>query len=120
MMTQAIEEYIDKYPEEIVRLFMTIRDIVFSIENISVEEKMWAKLPSYYYGEKFVRIIPFKDHINIEAEGLSRHASEFEECKFTPKGMLQIQVNQVINFDVLKTVFSDTYEYNTDDSELHR
>ena len=54
-------------------------------------------------------IIPFKDHINIEAEGLSRHACEFEGCKYTTKGMLQIQVNQIINFDVLKTVFSDTY-----------
>lgn len=108
-MIQEIEEYIEKYPEEIVRLFMSIRDVVFSIEDISVEEKMWARLPSYYYGEKFVRIIPFKDHINIEADGLSRHKSEFEGFKFTPKGMLQIQINQVINFDVLKTVFADTY-----------
>ena len=88
---------------------MKIREVVFSIEDISIEEKMWAKLPSYYYKEKFVRIIPFKDHINIEADGLSKHASEFEECKFTSKGMLQIQVNKEINFDVLKIVFSDTY-----------
>lgn len=108
-MALEIEQYIEKYPEEIVGLFMKIRDVVFSIEDISVEEKMWAKLPSYYYGEKFVRIIPFKDHINIEADGLSKHTSEFEECKFTPKGMLQIQINQVINYDVLKTVFSDTF-----------
>lgn len=70
---------------------------------------MCAKLPSYYCGEKFVRIIPFKDHINIEAEGLSKYACEFEKCQFTPKGMLQIQVNQIINYDVLKTVFTDTY-----------
>ena len=54
-MTPEIEEYIDKYPEEIVRLFMKIRDVVFSIEDITVEEKMWVKLPSYYYGEKFAR-----------------------------------------------------------------
>lgn len=108
-MTQEIEQYIEKYPEEIVRLFMKIRDVVLSIEDIPVEEKMWAKLPSYYYGEKFVRIIPFKDHINIEADGLAKHTSEFEGFKFTPKGMLQIKINQVISFDVLKTVFSDTY-----------
>lgn len=108
-MVQEIEKYIEKYPEEIVQLFMRIRDVVFSIEDISVEEKMWAKLPSYYYGEKFVRIIPFKDHINIEAEGLAKHTIEFEGCKFTPKGMLQIQINQVISFDLLKTAFSDTY-----------
>ena len=108
-MLQEIEQYLEKYPQEIVLLFLKIREVVFSIEENSIEEKMWAKLPSYYCGEKFVRIIPFKDHINIEAEGLSRHACEFEGCKYTTKGMLQIQVNQIINFDVLKTVFSDTY-----------
>lgn len=108
-MTHEIEEYIEKYPEEIIQLFMKIRAIVFSIEDISVEEKMWAKLPSYYCGDKFVRIIPFKDHINIEADGLVKHSSEFEGFKFTPKGMLQIKSNQVICFDILKLVFYDTF-----------
>ena len=108
-MTQEIEKYLERYPEEIVQLFMQIRDIIFSIEDISVEEKMWAKLPSYYFGEKFVRIIPFKDHINIEADGLAWHTSELEGFKFTPKGMLQIQINQEISFDVLKSVFADNY-----------
>ena len=31
---------------------------------------MWAKLPTYYVGESFVRLIPFKDHINIEAKAV--------------------------------------------------
>lgn len=48
----------------------------FINEDIIIEEKMWAKIPSYYYGEKFVRIIPFKDHINVEAEGLDILAIE--------------------------------------------
>ena len=108
-MIQEIAQYLDKYPEEIISLFLKIREVVFSIEGISIEEKMWAKLPSYYYGGKVVRIIPFKDHINIEADGLAKHASKFEGFKFTPKGMLQIQYNQEVNFDTLKTVFLDTY-----------
>ena len=107
-MTPDIEEYIEKYPEEIIRLFMKTRDILLSIDGISIEEKMWAKLPSYYYKEKFIRIIPFKDHINIEAEGLVRHINDFNGCKFTPKGMLQIKTNQVIDFERLKKVFSET------------
>ena len=64
-MSQEIEQYLEKYPEEIVMLFSKIRDVIYSIESIIIEEKMWAKIPSYYYGEKFVRIIPFKDHINV-------------------------------------------------------
>ena len=108
-MIQEIEKYIEKYPEEVRKLFMQIRDVIFSVEGVIVEEKMWAKLPSYYYGEKFVRIIPFKDHINIEAEGLGKYKCEFEGCKFTPKGMLQIQVDQIVSFDALKKAFSETY-----------
>lgn len=107
-MIQEIEQYLEKYPKEVILLFSQIREVIFSIEDISIEEKMWAKLPSYYNGEKFVRIIPFKDHINIEAEGLSRHTNDFAECKFTPKGMLQIKTNDAINFERLKMVFSDT------------
>lgn len=29
---------------------------------------VWAKLPSYYASKSFVGLIPFKDHINIEAQ----------------------------------------------------
>ena len=61
-MPQEIEQYLEKYPEEIVMLFLKIRDVIFLIDGIIIEEKMWAKIPSYYYGERFVRIIPFKDH----------------------------------------------------------
>ena len=107
-MPQEIEQYLEKYPEEIVMLFSKIRDVIYSIESIIIEEKMWAKIPSYYYGEKFVRIIPFKDHINVEAEGLVNHTNDFEGCKFTPKGMLQIKANQAIDFGRLKMVFSET------------
>ena len=108
-MTQEIEKYIEAYPEETVRLFMKIREVIYSIESISVEERMWAKLPSYYCGDRFVRLIPFKDHINIEAEGLTRHISEFEGLRFTPKGMLQIQTNQDVSLEALKSVFAETY-----------
>ena len=70
--------------------------------------KMWAKLPSYYCGDKFVRIIPFKDHINIEADGLAKHAGKFEGFKFTPKGMLQVNADSVIDFEKLKIVVNET------------
>ena len=45
-MLQEIEQYLEKYPQEIVLLFLKIREVVFSIEENSIEEKMWAKLPS--------------------------------------------------------------------------
>ena len=47
--------------------------------------------------------------MNIEVDGLVKHTSEFEGCKFTPKGMMQIQVNQDVSFEALRTAFLDTY-----------
>lgn len=108
-MIEEIKTYIEKYPEEIIQLFLKIREVIFTVEDISIEEKMWAKLPSYYFEEKFVRIIPFKDHINVEAAGFIKHTDEFSGCKFTPKGMLQIRVNEEISFEALKEVFRDTF-----------
>lgn len=69
---------------------------------------MWAKLPSYYAGERFVRLIPFKEHINIEAQAILLHKEELAGYKITPKGMLQIYVNQNVPKDILAQIFAET------------
>ena len=69
---------------------------------------MWAKLPTYYVGESFVRLIPFKDHINIEAKAVSTNMEMLSGYKITPKGMLQIFINQEIPTNVLKKIFIET------------
>lgn len=69
---------------------------------------MWSKLPSYYCGKKFIRLIPFKDHINVEAAGLALYSEELSNCKFTPKGMLQIKPGDSINRNILEKAFTDT------------
>ena len=38
---------------------------------------------------------------------LVSHVNDFKGCKYTPKGMLQIKTNQVIDFERLKIVFSE-------------
>lgn len=109
-MIQEVKQYLEKYPQDIIELFTKIREIVFSVENVEIEEKLWAKLPSYYVNEKFVRIIPFKDHLNIEATGLQYYLEELKEYKFTPKLMLQIKVSQKVNEAVIKKAFEKTFE----------
>lgn len=71
-------------------------------------KKMWAKMPSYYVGESFVRLIPFKDHINIEAAAISAHKEDLEGYKITPKGMLQIYSGEEIPFNALQRIFTET------------
>lgn len=62
-MNADIQDYIKKYCSEIQNLFDELRElIILSVPN-EIEERLWAKLPSYYIGKKFIRIIPFKDHM---------------------------------------------------------
>ena len=69
---------------------------------------MWAKMPSFYVGKNFVRLIPFKDHINIETRTIIEHREELLGYKISPKGMLQIFANQQIPREALMRVFKDT------------
>ena len=58
-MDQEIQRYLSKYPESIQTLFLQLRKLLLESTDIPTEEMLWAKLPSYYAGEKFVRLIPF-------------------------------------------------------------
>lgn len=109
-MNTHVKEYIEKYPSEIVDLFNRLRQLIFDSVVSEPEETLWAKLPSYYVGERFVRLIPFKDHINIEALAVIQHKEELSAYKVTPKGMLQIFVNQQIPTEALMRIFAETLE----------
>ena len=109
-MNEDVKEYIGKYSIEIRELYEKLRTIVYDSVSQEIEEKLWAKLPSYYAGDAFVRLIPFKDHINIEALGIALHIEELDGYKITPKGMLQIYINQNVPSDILKQIFAETLE----------
>lgn len=102
---------INNYPQPIQTMFQTIRDLIFiSLEHEKtghIEEKLWAKLPSYYVEDRFIRIIPFKDHLNIEAD-FHPFKEQLSAYKMTPKGMMQLYVNQAIPEDLLLHVFRHT------------
>jgi hypothetical protein len=85
-MNDEIENYMAEYCDGIQNLFNNLRRLIIQSVPYEVEEKMWAKLPSYYLGEKFIRIIPFKDHINIEARAIIEHDNQLNQYKKTPKG----------------------------------
>ena len=107
-MTEQVKEYVNRYPDEIVRLFCELRALIFDSVSPEPKETLWAKLPSYSVGESFVRLIPFKDHINIEARAISAHKDALTGYKITPKGMLQVFLNQTIPADILKQIFTET------------
>ena len=59
-------------------------------------------------GAAFVRLIPFKDHINIEARAVLAHGEALTLYKITPKGMLQIYQGHEIHAEALKRIFAET------------
>lgn len=107
-INEAVEAYIEKYPDEIKTMFLKLRTLVFSSTGDEIEEKLWARLPSYYAGESFVRLLPFKDHINIEASAIAENSGKLTGYKLTPKGMLQIFVKQELPENTLKIIFKET------------
>ena len=109
-MNENVKEHIDKYSVEVKELYTQLRTIVYDSVSLDIEEKLWAKLTSYYVGDAFVRLIPFKDHINIEASAITLHAGELDGYKITPKGMLQIYINQNVPSNVLRQIFAETLE----------
>lgn len=109
-MNEQVKDYIDKYPSEIIDMYLNLRKMIFESVSCELEETLWAKLPSYYVGESFVRLIPFKDHINIEAQAVIQHKEELACYKITPKGMLQIYLKQDIPYEVLEQIFAETLE----------
>ena len=107
-MNEQIKEYLVKYPSEIIDMYNILRKLIYESSPSEPQETMWAKIPSYYVGESFVRLIPFKDHINIEAKAVLEHKDALAGYKITPKGMLQIFLKQEIPTDVLKQIFAKT------------
>lgn len=55
-----------------------------------------------------MRLIPFKDHINVEAKAVLKYEDRLAGYKVTPKGMLVISIKQDIPVDVLKQIFAET------------
>lgn len=113
-MNENVQEYIDKYPDEVKELYIRLRTIIYDSVSYEIEEKLWAKIPSYYVGESFVRLIPFKDHVNVEAAAVLAHKEELGGYKITPKGMLQIYLKQDVLQDVLGKIFVETLDGMSD------
>lgn len=107
-MNEQVKEYLEKFQCEITDLFASLRNLIYGSVKATIEETLWAKLPSYYVGDSFVRLIAFKDHINIEAKAIVEYKEKLTDYKITPKGMLQIFVNQEIPTNVLKQIFAET------------
>lgn len=109
-MIDAIEKYIQTFDEYTRQRFYILYTLLLESTTQEVEEKLWARIPSFYCGKNFVRFIPFKDHINVEAKGILAYKDSLDGYKITPKGMLQIGHQQEIPKEKLGLIFKESLE----------
>ena len=64
-MKEDIYNYLDKFEEQTKKRFWELYKVIYESTSRNIDEKLWAKLPSFYVNDNFIRLIPFKDHINI-------------------------------------------------------
>ena len=107
-MNEEIRERLETFPADVRELFLHLRALIYNSSPAETTEMQWARMPSYYAGDAFVRLIPFKDHINIEAKAVALHREELTGYKITPKGILQIYVNQSVPEEALRRIFAET------------
>ena len=107
-MVKEFSDLLEKFDETLQEQFYALHQMIIEASANQAVEKLWAKLPSYYVGDKFVRLIPFKDHINFEAAAIQTHCLELNGYNITPKGMLQLYVNQPIPEEAIKMVIKES------------
>ena len=107
-MKEEIYNYLETFNEETKQRFHQLYNLIYENTSCTIDEKMWAKLPSFYSHDNFIRIIPFKDHINIEARAAVLYSEELSAYKFTPKGMLQIFHSQPVPEELFITIIKES------------
>lgn len=107
-MNKEISAYMEKYTEDVQELFGILYEMILNSCNIEIEEKMWANMPSFYCGNNFIRLIPFKKHINVEASAIKDYLDDLDGYTVTPKKMLKVEVGQVVPTNTLELIFHDT------------
>ena len=104
-MIEDIIKYIENFDDVTRQRFCMLYELIYESTPFKIDERVWAKLPSFYVGNEFIRVIPFKDHLNIEAKAILSHNHELSGYKVTPNGKLQIFNNQNIPDRIHKVIF---------------
>ena len=109
-MNQAIQTYLATHDAATQARFNQLYQLILESAPREIEESLWARLPTFACGKNFVRLIPFKDHINVEARAILAYRGQLAGWNITPKGMLQIGHQQEIPAALLIQIFRATLD----------
>jgi uncharacterized protein YdhG (YjbR/CyaY superfamily) len=109
-MKEEIYNYLENFEEQTKQRFCMLYSLIYKSTSQNIDEKLWAKLPSFYVDNNVIRLIPFKDHVNVEAKAVIFHKDELSGYKITPKGMLQVFHKQDVPCELLKVIFEESFK----------
>jgi uncharacterized protein YdhG (YjbR/CyaY superfamily) len=107
MYCLEITKYIEQFDGTKKERLEIIRALIHkSVPEI--QEKIWARIPSFYIDKRMIQFLAFKDHVNIFASQIICHKEELRGYKITEKGTLQIYGNQELPEEVLSRIFIES------------
>lgn len=121
-MNKTFQDLYKHLPKDAQELLYEIDKIVHQSVSSNLNEKIWSKMPMYYIGSRSIILALFSDHINIVSNpaiyknedvhpnAVLANKDALTEYKITPKGMLQIYVNDKIPTDLLFKIFRDNFD----------
>lgn len=109
----TLQEYIDTLNENSKKMYISIRNMMFSLDK-EMKERLFAGQVAFYieknlkntFHESPVIILAFfKDHVNIFAKENVKFKKFLKEYKFTNKGTMQIYYDKELDTTYLPTLF---------------
>lgn len=110
---KTIDEYIERFPEDIQSILRKIRHIIREITP-GATEKISYGMPAFWHKENLVYFAAMKNHIGFypTAIGVAAFADKLTEYK-TSKGAIQFPLNQTIPYDLISEITRWRLEYVT-------
>lgn len=107
-----IDEYIDKFPEEVQKKLQEIRQVIK--ENApDAEEKISYGMPTFYLKGNLVHFAAYSGHIGFYPvpSGIEQFEDELKEYK-TGKGTLQFPITENLPLDLIRKIVQFRVEEN--------
>jgi hypothetical protein len=107
-MPNDVAHYVSLFPSSIQERYLQLVALLES-NDIYIEPYLWAGVPTFQTSNRYVRFILFKDHININTS-LGISILELKPpYKVTPKGMVQLFVDDPIDEAFIKKMFCTVF-----------
>lgn len=102
--TNAVDEYIQQYPENVRVILMRVRSVILQAAPLAVETIKYG-IPTYVFNGNLVHFAAYRNHIGFypSPSGIAHFQSELSEYKRST-GAIQFRLDQPIPYDLITRI----------------